>query len=92
MVPLLWHAWCRLKCGGRTKHRRICESSADDLEADGQALGGEAARKTAIAAGGVHSCAVTTAGDVLCWGSTGHGQMNKPGTTDSLIPTAVTGL
>ena len=53
---------------------------------------GLASGVTAIAAGGVHSCAVTTAGDVLCWGSTGHGQMNKPGTTDSLIPTAVTGL
>jgi alpha-tubulin suppressor-like RCC1 family protein len=45
-----------------------------------------------IAAGGVHSCALTKRGGVLCWGSTGHGEMADAATTDSLVPVTVSGL
>ena len=47
---------------------------------------------TKIAAGDSHTCAVTVAGGVLCWGRGAFGQLGNNLGTDSLVPTPVTGL
>jgi alpha-tubulin suppressor-like RCC1 family protein len=47
---------------------------------------------TAIAAGRSHSCALTTAGAVLCWGDNSFGQIGDGTTTDRLTPVLVSGL
>jgi alpha-tubulin suppressor-like RCC1 family protein len=45
-----------------------------------------------LAAGTTHSCAVTAAGGVRCWGENGDGQLGDGTTTGRSLPVAVTGV
>jgi len=45
-----------------------------------------------IAAGGLHTCAVTRARTVECWGFGKNGQLGNGSTRNRLVPTPVTGL
>ncbi len=61
----------------------------EDANADSQ---GDVCEPPALALGGSHSCAITAAGGVKCWGYNGYGQLGDGTTTDRSSPVGVTGL
>ena len=55
-------------------------------------VGGLPGAAMAIAAGAWHSCALTTAGAVWCWGRNADGELGDGTTRDRVVPVAVGGL
>ena len=45
-----------------------------------------------VAAGGAHTCALATGGDVLCWGYNDLGELGIQNTTTQFSPVVVSGM
>lgn len=70
---------------GSTGNNRLLPVPVSGLGAGGVIVG-------SVVAGGQHTCALTAAGDVACWGYNSHGQLGDGTNTSRSVPTVVGGL
>ena len=80
-----------VKCWGLNKDGRLGDGTRTERHAP-VAVSGLASGVGAIAAGGAHTCALTSAGGVKCWGGNVYGQLGDGTTTMRTTPVAVSGL
>ena len=78
-------------CWGLNFDGQLGDGSHEDSPAP-VAVAGLASGVSAIASGGAHSCALTTAGAALCWGWNANGQLGDGSVTDSASAVKVSGL
>ena len=79
------------KCWGQNTSGQLGDGTLIDRPSpvDVQGLGGAV---SGIASAGLHTCAVTDAGSVLCWGDNAAGQLGDGSQTASTSPVAAVGL
>ncbi len=81
-----------IQCWGDNAYRQLGEGSTTGSSVPVQ-IAGLASGVTAIAAGSAHTCALTDAGGVKCWGYNGHGALGVgTATVVSVVPVDVSGL
>ena len=81
----------RLLCWGENSYGQLGDGTVQNRTSPVEvlALAGTAG---AVAAGHHHTCALTLAGGVLCWGRNSEGQLGDGSTRQRLAPVAVVGL
>ena len=80
-----------VKCWGNNMYGSLGDGSTTHASTP-QQVSGLSSGVAAISAGAAHSCALTTAGAMLCWGFNTSGQVGNGGTANVLTPQPVTGL
>ncbi|MBO9664231.1 hypothetical protein [Dokdonella sp.] len=81
----------RIQCWGFNQYGQLGDGTTAEASTAVDVVGLSSA-VTSITAGRRHSCALTSAGAVKCWGSNERGQLGDGGTTDSPQPVDVVGL
>lgn len=79
-----------VKCWGRNDYGQLGDNSTINRGKPVD-VAGLTSGVASVAAGGYHSCAVTTSGEMKCWGQGGAGQLGDGGAADRKAPVTVTG-
>lgn len=80
-----------LKCWGSNAYGQIGDNSIT-VRGSPVTIFPSGVQDFEVASTGNHSCAITTSGGLKCWGRNHMGQLGIGSTTNSLVPTDVTGL
>ncbi|MBK7791213.1 MAG: Ig-like domain repeat protein [Betaproteobacteria bacterium] len=80
-----------VKCWGSNSHGQLGDDSTTERLVPVDVVG-LATGVTAIAAGGSHTCALTSSGGVKCWGRNADAQLGDNSTIQRLTPVDVVGL
>ena len=80
-----------VRCWGNNEQGQLGDGTTIERIAPA-AVAGLGSGVEAIATGAIHSCALTTSGAVLCWGSNYFGQLGDSTNINRLVPTPVVGL
>jgi alpha-tubulin suppressor-like RCC1 family protein len=80
-----------IKCWGRNSDGQLGDGTSTQHPTPVE-VSGLTSNVSFLSAGGVHTCAVTTAGGVKCWGNNGNGRLGDNTTTPHATPVNVTGL
>jgi alpha-tubulin suppressor-like RCC1 family protein len=80
-----------VKCWGWNDNGQLGNGSTTDASTPVDVAGLDKG-VTAVAMGGRHTCVLTSAGGVKCWGYDREGQLGNGKTTNSLVPVDVLGL
>ena len=80
-----------LKCWGINNFGQLGNSITVNMALPGD-VNGMTSGVMAVSAGNAHTCALTTAGGLKCWGSNFAGQLGNGTYTQSLVPSDVSGL